>query len=535
MTYNSLSFHFTKGNKATLIKRHLAAVVILPALVFGCLSFSTPANATIPTIYTVTFFQNASPTDSVSAYQTGSTTQSLTLEKSLSVTFSKAGSTFAGWNTAQDGSGTTFEDGSSYSFAAQLALYAIWQSIPLDTLSFSANGGLGSVSSVSGLVGAALNIPGAGSMTRTGYVFDDWNSQAGGSGVPYGSGQQILLSNSETLYAQWSPNTYTLQFDAQGGSAVSDISYTVGQPALVLPTPVQSGYSFLGWSTSPVGSTMESSTVSPFLSETLYAQWSPNTYTLQFDAQGGSTVSDFNYVVGQPSLDLPTTTRVGYAFTGWFSAATSGTLIGGAGAAYRPLTSATLYSQWAPDSVVISFDLAGASGSAEALRGLFGQQVTLPSSTSMVRSGYRFTGWNTAVNGSGTAYLAGNTLTMSSSTTLFAQWAAVPTSRYFGAITFRDNTSYALTSTIQRRVLQLAQAVKRHGGVRVSLYGYATKSQSAALQHSLAWRRAFEVAKSLKVRLSALGLHKVTIVIAGEVLKANKTSSPRNEVEAFVR
>ena len=153
----------------------------------------------------------------------------------------------------------------------------------------------------------------------------------------------------------------------------------------------------------------------------------------------------------------------------------------------------------------------------------------------MVRSGYRFVGWNTAANGTGTAYQAGDTLSLSTSMTLSAQWKAVPTSKYFGAIAFRDNTSFTLTSKNQRQVLQLAQAVKLHADVRVSLYGYATKSQSAALQYSLARRRALEVARLLKVRLSALGVHKVAIVIAGEVLKTSKKSPPRNEVEAFVR
>jgi len=413
----------------------------------------------------VTFEENAFTSDSVAFVQLASTPTALKSFATLSPAFANSGFDFLNWNTLPSGLGSSYSDGAIFSFSSPIVLYAIWQSIPSATISFSANGGFGSIGSVSGLVGTALNIPDPGALTRTGYVFDGWNSQAAGSGVFYSSGQQLLLSNSETLYAQWLPDTYTLHFDAQGGAAVSQINYTVGQP----------------------------------------------------------------------SLTLPITTRVGYAFTGWFSDATSGTLIGGGGAAFYPQSSGTLYSQWQADSVVISFDLAGASGSEAPLDGLFGQQVILPSSSSMVRSGYSFVGWNTAADGSGTAYLAGDTLPLSSSMRLSAQWKAVPTSKYFGAIAFRDNTSFTLTSKIQQQVLQLAQAVKRHGDVRVTLYGYATKSQSAALQYSLARRRALEVAKSLKVRLSALGVHTVVIVIAGEVLKTNAKSPPRNEVEAFVR
>ena len=413
----------------------------------------------------VTFEENASTNDSVTFVQLASTPTTLESFAALSPAFANSGFDFLNWNTLPSGLGASYSDGAIFSFSSPLVLYAIWQSKPSATVSFDANGGLGLIGSVSGLVGTAFNIPDAGSLTRSGYLFDGWNSQAAGSGISYGSGQQIFLSNSETLYAQWSPDTYTLQFDAQGGTAVSALNYTVGQP----------------------------------------------------------------------TLTLPTTTRVGYAFTGWFSDATSGTLIGGAGAAFHPYSSTTLYSQWEANSIVISFDLAGASGSEAPLQGLFGQQAILPSSSSMVRSGYRFVGWNTAANGTGTAYQAGDTLSLSTSMTLSAQWKAVPTSKYFGAIAFRDNTSFTLTSKNQRQVLQLAQAVKLHADVRVSLYGYATKSQSAALQYSLARRRALEVARLLKVRLSALGVHKVAIVIAGEVLKTSKKSPPRNEVEAFVR
>ena len=55
---------------------------------------------------------------------------------------------------------------------------------------------------------------------------------------------------------------------------------------------------------------------------------------------------------------------------------------------------------------------------------LAGATVTVLGNTgSLVKTGYTFTGWNTAANGSGTSYIAGNTFTMgSSNVTLYAQW-----------------------------------------------------------------------------------------------------------------
>ena len=85
----------------------------------------------IPIVHTVTFFENATPSDSLTAIEIGSSAQSLTLLQNMSPGFSNEGYTFVGWNTSENGNGTPYADGSSYSFGADFGLYAQWALIPI--------------------------------------------------------------------------------------------------------------------------------------------------------------------------------------------------------------------------------------------------------------------------------------------------------------------------------------------------------------------------------------------------------------------
>lgn len=112
--------------------------------------------------------------------------------------------------------------------------------------------------------------------TRTGYTFKNWNTSANGSGKSYAPGATYSDNANLTLYAQWTPNTYKVTFNANGGvvsSSNKNITYnsTYGE----LPTPTRNGYKFKGWFTSPTGGTQvtKSTTVTATSNLTLYAQW----------------------------------------------------------------------------------------------------------------------------------------------------------------------------------------------------------------------------------------------------------------------
>src|ERR1019366_6154345 len=76
--------------------------------------------------HTVTFAENDSGTDSVDATQTENVPTALTLFSSLSPAFVNSGHTFVDWNTAPDGSGTSYSNGAIYDFGSVVVLYAVW-------------------------------------------------------------------------------------------------------------------------------------------------------------------------------------------------------------------------------------------------------------------------------------------------------------------------------------------------------------------------------------------------------------------------
>lgn len=113
--------------------------------------------------------------------------------------FSLAGHTFVGWNTAPDGSGTSYSVGQSVTLSENLTLYAIWARQYV--VSFEANGGTGTVATITS-TSATITLP-ANAFTRSGYRYDRWSTTADGSGTSYAPGQTITVSSDLVLYAVW--------------------------------------------------------------------------------------------------------------------------------------------------------------------------------------------------------------------------------------------------------------------------------------------------------------------------------------------
>ena len=114
--------------------------------------------------------------------------------------FTRAGYTFAGWNTAANGSGTPYANSASYPFTANATLYAQWSGNTLTVV--TEEDGSSGVADASTTTGALMDSPGTPS--RAGYVFAGWSMTPAGATVsfPYAHGQ----TSNFTLYAQWSGN-----------------------------------------------------------------------------------------------------------------------------------------------------------------------------------------------------------------------------------------------------------------------------------------------------------------------------------------
>ena len=175
--------------------------------------------------------------------------------------FERDNYTFVGWNTEPDGSGTSFvnrnEINNTYIplFVDDvLNLYAQWSNIKY-TLSFNSNGGSGTMNSREINSGLQTTIP-ENTFTKTGYKFSGWNTEANGSGTSYVDKGEITLSSNTTLYAMWSPITYTIRYNSNEPNRLEETqTFTYDQAATLRKNTFEKDeYDFASWNTKLDGS-----------------------------------------------------------------------------------------------------------------------------------------------------------------------------------------------------------------------------------------------------------------------------------------
>ena len=185
---------------------------------------------------------------------------------------------------------------------------------------------------------------------------------------------------------------YTVTMDTAGGDPIRPIQYTVESEAFQLPTPVRTGYIFLGWTGEgitepqktieiPQGSTGD---------RTYTANWQVIEYTIITLLEGGNAGSSevYFYTVEQ-TVTLPTPTRTGYTFLGWTGEGIT-----------TPQPNVTIpkgstgdkkyIENWELTEYNIAMDLNGGSGETTLLYTVIDDEFALPTPT---RNGYEFVGW----------------------------------------------------------------------------------------------------------------------------------------------
>lgn len=148
--------------------------------------------------------------------------------------------------------------------------------LPTYTIKYNANGGSGAPSSQIKTYGETLTLVST-KPTRTGYTFQGWATSASGS-VAYAAGAKYTANAAATLYAVWKANTYTVSFNANGGSgAPSNQTKTHGVDLTISSTkPTRTNYTFKGWGTSASASTVAYAAGGKYTANaaiTLYAIW----------------------------------------------------------------------------------------------------------------------------------------------------------------------------------------------------------------------------------------------------------------------
>ena len=228
------------------------------------------------------------------------------------------------------------------------------------TVTFNANGGnCGQTTGYATSASTAVTLP---TPTRSGYIFAGWYTAASGGTRVGGAGDSYTPSANITLYAQWG-KPCDVTYDANGGSCGTTSEKYTGT-ALTLPTATRDGYWFVGWYDAAEGGNKigdAGAKYNPANEITLYAHWQEKIeYTVTYNANGGTCGTTSEKYTGT-ALTLPTATRDGYWFVGWYDAASGGTKIGDAGANYTPSANITLYAQWTVNSYKVTISTSNAS------------------------------------------------------------------------------------------------------------------------------------------------------------------------------
>lgn len=143
-------------------------------------------------------------------------------------------------------------------------------------VSYNANGGSGAPSAQTKWHGTALTLSST-KPTRTGYAFQGWATSSSGS-VAYAAGASYTANATVTLYAVWKANTYSVKYNANGGSGAPAAQTKTYGVTLKLSTtvPTRTNYTFLGWSTSASATSATYAAGANYTANaavTLYAVW----------------------------------------------------------------------------------------------------------------------------------------------------------------------------------------------------------------------------------------------------------------------
>lgn len=351
---------------------------------------------------------------------------------------------FDGWYTAPNG-------GNKYDFNTPLTgnvtVYAHWVGNGY-TVRFAGNGATGGGTPDQAFqynIGQNLHRNG---FVRDGYTFTGWkradNQQA------YGDGQWVTNLTTQpngivTMVAQWTPNPASINYDPNpptgrtpGGQGTANwTGHTGDTPTIGQNGWTIDGYTFAGWATSPDGSGARYAPGARWTANgtlTLYAQWTPGQASLTYDgngATGGKTDPQTGKTDEKINVRDNGFTRDGYTFVTWNTQADC------KGNAVKPNSewtlrgSSTLYACWAGNAQTLTYHGNGATGGNTAAQsGKTGDELTT-NANGFTRDGYTFVRWDTAKDGSGTAYGEGKNgvsqyVMKPAGNDLYAIWKANP-------------------------------------------------------------------------------------------------------------
>ena len=407
-------------------------------------TYSTDGNITLypcwtANTYTVTYYIDGTPYSVDDAFRTYTYNQSLALP-----TPTKTGYTFDGWYVDSYGNGNKVSTLDANTYTSAISLYAKWNAIGY-TITYNKNGGTIENESnyTSYTSGDSFSLP---MPTKTGYTFGGWYAESDFSGSAVTAISAADTGN-KTYYAKWEIITYNITYELDGGTVTGNPdTYTVLSDSITLNAPSKAGHTFIGWSGTDINGTSMTVVISTGSTgnRKYTANWSVDTYTVTYNKDNGTIANESNYTKYEygKGLTLPTPTKTGYTFGGWYAESDfSGSAVTAISA--TDTGNKTYYAKWTvlEGKVILNYQDGRANGTLDVE---YGGTYDLPTPE---RTGYMFDGWFTEPSG-GSEVTNGSTVTTTESHTLYAHWTAnqyTVTFDYQGATSDNSKTSQTVT------------------------------------------------------------------------------------------
>lgn len=409
--------------------------------------------------------------------------QTKTFDEKLMISSNKPtrkGYNFAGWSTSANGD-VVYQPGAEYKNdqnGGTVTLYAKWttwkhtvtydKNVPANSKKTDVKNMPGNQTKIYDQnLTLQSNVP-----TRIGYTFVKWTTNKDGTGTAYQPGSQYSYNRDSdggtvTLYAVWTPWKYTVRYD-KNVPANSSSQTVSNMPAdqtkteevnLTLSSnkPSRNGYIFNGWQAQINGKAVDyqpGATLSydPDVKGsviTLKAKWTAWKHTIHYDKNVPASSSS-QTVANMPEDDTKTfditktisstkPSRNGYIFNGWNTQKDGKGTAYASGAAYKHDQNGgtvTLYAIWTPWVHTVHYDANGGDQNSvpNDQKKTYGQSMNVATKVP-TRNEYKFLGWTTGKDGSGTFYNPGDAYyhdQNGQTVTLYAKWIQLYTVKYDG-------------------------------------------------------------------------------------------------------
>ncbi len=297
---------------------------------------------------------------------------------------------------------------------------------------------------------------------KAGYTFNGWEL------IDYSINNIKGEYSAEVdLKATYLLSQYTIAFVLNGGEGVSNSTYNMNSTTILLPNPTRVGYTFRGWYDNP---DFNEESITEIVSGssgdiTLYALWTINEYTISFNSNGGSSVTNitqnFNTTVPEPTEP----TKLNYVFGGWYKNATlTETFVFNT----MPAEDVTLYAKWIYKYYTITYDPDGGNLSALSQQVEYDKTYNLSLPT---RENYVFLGWY-----SNNVLFENGTWTRTSDISLVARWDSI----YEYSVSDNEVTITGFNYAVEGTTVVFPEEIFGYpvvqiGEVPTSIYSYSSK------------------------------------------------------------